>query len=216
MSRRLVAVFAAVASFAAVIPCSAPASAGGFGEVRTVRSVDLDRYTGRWFNLASIPSPFLERCERDITADYEVLDDGLVRVVNTCTTGGRSIPIEGRARVVEPETNAELQVTFARQNGEFIFVPGGDYWVIGLDRDYEWAVVGDPDRSGGFVLSRTSTLGAREIVGVLFSLLRSGYDPCRFELTPTTGGLEADGSICAPRVLRQLAGVGSLNGAEVR
>jgi apolipoprotein D and lipocalin family protein len=167
--------------------------------VQTVRAVDLNRYQGRWLNLASIPSPFLDACERDITADYEILPDGLVKVVNTCTAGGIPIPIEGRARVVDAATNSKLQVTFAQQNGQFFFVPGGDYWIIGLDRDYRWAVVGDPDRSGGFILSRTPTLAPRDLVRIVIALVRSGYDPCRFELTPTTGGLEATGSICAPQ-----------------
>jgi apolipoprotein D and lipocalin family protein len=167
--------------------------------VRTVRSVDLQRYQGQWLNLASIPAPFLAPCERDITANYTVLPDGLVQVINTCTIGGVPIPLEGRARVADPTTNAKLQVTFVQQGGQFIFVPGGDYWVIGLDRDYRWAVVGDPDRTGGFILSRTPTLGPRDLIGIIFSLLRSGYDPCRFEITPTTGGLQATGSICSPQ-----------------
>lgn len=167
--------------------------------VRTVASVDLVRYQGRWLNLASVPSPFLDACERDITADYEILPDGLVEVINTCTTGGVPIPIEGRARVVDSATNAKLQVTFAQQNGEFFFVPGGDYWVIGLDKNYRWAIVGDPDRSSGFILSRTPTLQPLDLVRIVLALARSGYDPCRFELTPTTGGLEATGSICAPQ-----------------
>lgn len=207
MPRRLIVVLMALTTSLTALVAAHPAPASAFDrDVRTVRSVDLDRYQGRWLNLASIPSPFLDACDRDITADYELLDDGLVRVVNTCTTGGATIPIEGRARVVEPSTNAELQVTFVEQNGEFVFVPGGDYWVIGLDRDYEWAVVGDPDRSGGFVLSRTPTLDFGEILGVLFALVRSGYDPCRFELTPTTGGLEATGSICSPQFMGRVAG----------
>jgi apolipoprotein D and lipocalin family protein len=166
--------------------------------VRTVKAVDLQQYDGKWLNLASIPSPFLEPCERDIAAEYTILPDGLVKVVNTCTAGGVPIPIEGRARVVDPATNAKLQVTFVQQGGQYIFVPGGDYWVIGLDRHYRWAVVGDPNRTGGFILSRTPTLKPLDLARIVLALLRSGYDPCRFELTPTTGGREATGSICAP------------------
>lgn len=194
MRHRFVTLFALVALLATAALATATAP-----PVQTVRSVDLTRYQGQWLNLASIPSPFLAACERDITANYKILPDALVRVINTCTaTGGVPVPIEGRARVVDTTSNAKLQVTFVQQNGQFVFVPGGDYWIIGLDRDYRWAVVGDPNRSGGFILSRTPTLGAKDVVRIVGALLRSGYDPCRFELTPTTGGLEATGSICNP------------------
>ncbi len=198
MPRRLVALCALTAL---IVPTASAGAVGAAGPppVRTVRSVDLDQYAGTWLNLASLPNPFLDVCERDITADYALLPDGLVQVVNTCTVGGVPVPIEGRARVVDPATNAKLQVTFVQQGGQFVFVPGGDYWVIGLDRDYRWAVVGDPDRSSGFILSRTPTLTLRDLIGIVASLIRSGYDPCAFELTPTTGGLEATGSICHPQ-----------------
>ncbi len=199
MKRRhtVLASIVALASLAGspVLPASATADPL---PVRTVRSVDLNQYAGRWINLAAIPSPFLARCEIDITAEYSLLDNGQVKVVNTCTTGGVPVPIEGRARVVDPSTNAKLEVTFAQQAGEFIFVPGGDYWVIGLDREYDWAVVGAPDRSSGFILSRTPTLRPVDVARIFFSLIRSGYDPCVFEITPATGGAQNAQSICKP------------------
>jgi apolipoprotein D and lipocalin family protein len=166
--------------------------------VRTVKSVDLNRYLGRWNNLAALPSPFLAGCERDITADYSLLDNGQVKVVNSCVRGGVAVPVEGRGRVVDNATNAKLEVTFAQQNGEFFFVPGGDYWIIGLDREYDWAVVGSPDRTSGFILSRTPTVTFGDVVRIYVSLIRSGYDPCAFEITPTTGGAQVPQSICRP------------------
>jgi apolipoprotein D and lipocalin family protein len=195
--RRLVIGTIACATLATATPTASAAPAATQLPVTTVPSVDLTRYAGKWLNLANIPSPFLQACARDIQAEYTALPDGLIKVVNSCVLfDGSAFALEGRARVVDATTNAKLQVTFVQQGGQFIFVPGGDYWVIGLSPQYKWAVVGDPDRSGGFVLSRTPTLRLNDLLGVLFSLLRSGYDPCLFQLTPTTGGLDSSQTVC--------------------
>jgi apolipoprotein D and lipocalin family protein len=173
-----------------------PAPAGS--PVTPVPALDLERYAGTWLQLADIPADFTAQCARDTQANYTVLPDGLVQVVNTCTTadGGLST-IEGRARVVGPDSNAQLQVTFVQFGGQWQFQFGADYWVIGLDeRNYSWAVVGGPDRTSGFVLSRQPTLKPRQIGQVLRTLIRNGYDPCDFEITATTGGVETNRPLC--------------------
>ena len=96
--------------------------------------------------------------------------------------------IEGRARVRDTTTDAKLQVTFLRLGTSWIFVPGGAYWIIGLDPDYRWAVVGSPDRSSGFVLSRTRTLPLGDRLRIRSVLKRNGYDPADFKRTPQSSG----------------------------
>ncbi len=151
----------------------------------TVTSVDLERYQGRWVQLATIPAPFQRDCVRNTSANYTALPDGLIKVVNRCTAAdGRRIAIEGRARIVDPATKAKLQVTFIQTNGEWVFVPGGDYWILGLANDYQWAIVGDPQRTGGFILSRANALDGAQLLKVLLTLLNKGYNPCSFQLTP--------------------------------
>ncbi len=159
-----------------------------------VAAVDLMRYQGRWLQLATIPAPFQRDCARNTSANYTALSDGLIKVVNRCTAkDGRRITIEGRARVVDESNNAKLQVTFVQQNGTWIFVPGGDYWILGLDADYQWAIVGDPARQGGFVLARQSSLTGLQLLQVLVTLITKGYDPCRFTLTPPGGAAAEPG-----------------------
>lgn len=167
------------------------------GAVRPVPSVDLQRYSGRWLQLAAIPVPFLAECARDVAADYTPLADGTVRVVNGCTRvdGSRST-IEGRARSVDPATNSRLEVTFVRIGDRWQYQFAGAYWIIGLAPDYQWAVVGSPTRSGGYRLSRTPGLTPAQIAAVLAVLVRNGYDPCRFVLTPTTGGVPTAQGLC--------------------
>ncbi len=119
----------------------------------TVEQVDLDRYVGGWYEVASFPAWFQRGCT-GTTAEYSLRDDGKIRVVNTCfdeTLDGRKRVAEGRAKVVEGSNGSKLKVSFF---GPF----WGDYWVLGLDENYEWAVVGSPDRDYLWILSRTPEL----------------------------------------------------------
>ncbi len=199
--RRGIAAIGAVllAAGLAVVP-STTASASGDTQrpVTPVASVDLQRYSGQWLQLASTPAPFTAQCARDTQANYTILPDGLVKVINTCVLAdGSTTVIEGRARVTGPDSNAQLEVTFAQAGGQFLFQAAGDYWVIGLDaKNYSWAVVGNPDRSSGFVLSRTPTLSAKQIAAVARTIVRNGYDPCSFVITATTGGVERNTPLC--------------------
>jgi apolipoprotein D and lipocalin family protein len=164
-----------------------------------IGGLDLDRYAGRWLQLAAIPQFFSAECARDTQAVYTPLPDGLVKVENTCTRADGSLSvIEGRARVVGPSP-AQLEVTFVQVAGQWIFQAAGDYWVLGVDQrsaDYGWAVVGSPDRTSGFVLSRTPRLDARQIVSIVRTVLRNGYDPCAFTITATAGGIEENVPLC--------------------
>lgn len=185
---------AAAAPAAAAPAAAAPASAApavAAGPVTPVPALDLTRYQGRWLQLAAIPSPFQAECARDTQAVYTLLPDGLVRVANSCVRADGSVSaIEGRATVAGPAPS-QLLVSFVQIGGVWQFQPpfGADYWVLGLSRSYGWAVVGDPARRSGFVLSRTPTLPVRDVVDIVRVLLRNGYDPCAFVLTPTAGGV---------------------------
>lgn len=171
-------------------------------DVTPVASLDLHRYAGRWLQLATIPQFFQAPCVRDTQALYTVLPDGLVQVDNTCVRAdGSTNAIEGRARVVGPGP-ARLEVTFVQIAGQWIFDAAGDYWVLGVDQrrpDYAWAVVGDPDRSSGFVLSRTPRLTPRQLFRIGRVLVRNGYDLCDFQITATTGGIERNLALCEAR-----------------
>lgn len=134
--------------------------------------VDLGRYVGRWYEVARYPTPFQAECASS-TADYSARPDGSVGVFNTClgTNGSTISTIEGTATVDDPTTNAKLTVSFPN-----VPIPGG-YWIIDLGENYEYAVVGDPTRLTLFILSRTPTLDAATLDGILNRLPDQGYDP---------------------------------------
>lgn len=150
--------------------CASPT----YPPLTVVQHVDLERYTGRWFEIARYPAPFQKGCVAT-TAEYTIRSDGKIRVVNRCrqdSLHGRQRSAEGVARVVEPQTNAKLKVSF--------FWPfEGDYWIIDLDREYEWAVVGEPRRRYLWILSRTPTLDAAVYKDILSRLPEKQYDPTR-------------------------------------
>jgi apolipoprotein D and lipocalin family protein len=117
----------------------------------TVPSVDLQRYAGRWYEIASLPVLQQRGCSCT-TAEYEIIDATTVRVIDTCRKDGEVDRVEGGAFVVEGSNNAKLRV-------QFFWPFRGDYWVIGLDdNDYQWAVVGLPSRKYCWILSRTPTI----------------------------------------------------------
>ena len=143
----------------------------------TVDKVDLGSYTGRWFEIARYPNSFEPGCV-GVTADYALREDGRISVLNTCIEGnlnGDVRLIEGVARVVDSSTNAKLAVTF--------FAPfEGDYWILELGDDYEYAVVGDPSRTFLWILSREPVLDQDLYADILSRLPERGYDSERLEL----------------------------------
>jgi len=146
----------------------------------TVARVDLDRYLGNWFEIAKIPHPFQRQCVSDTSAQYARNPDGTVAVLNRCRTqDGSFSEARGLARVTDPATNARLEVSFFSILG---WRPvWGDYWVLMLDENYQYAVVGAPDRRYGWILSRAPSLpgATREVINARLRAL--GYDPARFE-----------------------------------
>ncbi len=165
MTLRLGVVLMALVTFAGVAMAKEP-------ELTVVDAVDLDRYLGEWYEIASYPAWFQKNCTA-VTADYSLRDDGLIKVVNSCRKGsldGKFKQSTGRAKVVDTETNAKLKVSFF---GPF----WGKYWIIDLDPDYQWAVVGEPKRKYLWILGRTPSMDDGIYEQILARLPDKGYDP---------------------------------------
>lgn len=155
--------------------------------LRPVPGLDVDRYLGRWHQLAAIPAPFSLACARDTTAEYGLLPSGDVSVHNTCTTWANTPnSITGSARVLDPVTKAQLQVSFPFGSPDQPGVP--NYVVTAIAPDYSWALVGDPLRVSGFLLSRTPAFTAEQWQIARAAIAGAGYNGCVFLTSPTTGG----------------------------
>jgi apolipoprotein D and lipocalin family protein len=131
--------------------------------VRTVPSVDLHRYLGKWFEVASIPQSFQKQCTGNTTADYSAAKGNLISVVNSCDTksGKRSVA-EGRAQVSD--------------------------WILDLDADYTYALVGEPTRHFAWVLSRSPVVTTEQMLGFEKTFRAQGYDTCKILTSIQTDG----------------------------
>lgn len=169
-----------------LILMSAPArgeEAAGPDPVTAVKSVDLSRYVGLWYEVAKIPNRFQDQCVSGTTAEYTLREDGRIEVVNRCRKADGSLDeAEGVARIEDPVTNARLKVSFVSFLGWRPF--WGDYWVIGLDPGYAWAVVGTPDRKYGWVLARKPDLDEAAWDDIFAVLASNGYRKDAFETSP--------------------------------
>ncbi len=115
--------------------------------LEVVPHVELEKYLGKWYEIAHLPARFQEGCS-DTTATYTLSKDGNISVLNECIRNGKVKQAKGKAKVVDKNTGAKLKVTFFRP-----FY--GDYWIIKLGNDYDYAAVGTPNRKYLWILSRT-------------------------------------------------------------
>jgi apolipoprotein D and lipocalin family protein len=149
--------------------------------LQTVDKVDLARYAGRWYDIASYPARFQNGC-RCTTADYELVPGKrYIRVVNRCIRfkGNRSklSSVSGKAFLGKDSGNAKLKV-------QFFWPFKGDYYIIGLAKDYSWALVGNPSRKYLWILSRESYMPT-DTYNYIVNLVKSkGYSPGLLRKTP--------------------------------
>jgi apolipoprotein D and lipocalin family protein len=174
-------VFLSIISVMILVSC-ASSQDNGLPQLTTVNQVDLNRYIGLWYEVAKIPNSFQDQCAYGTTAEYTLLKDGRIRVVNTCYDKNDKPDVaDGIAKVVDKNSNAKLEVSFFSILGIRPF--WGDYWIIGLDENYQWAIVGTPSRKYGWVLSRTPVI-SDETMREIFEILRSqNYKPETFEIS---------------------------------
>ncbi len=170
---------AILAALAALAGCSTSTTERlGLPPLETVPRVDLVRYVGAWYEIASFPQSFQKGCVAT-TATYTVRADGDIDVINRCRKDALDGPEKsalGRARVVDRATNAKLEVSFFRPFW-------GDYWIVGLGADYDWAVVGHPGRDYLWILSRAPTIPDATYEGILARLKEQSYDTSRLKRT---------------------------------
>lgn len=167
--------------------CAAIAATGmkiGFANagVTPVAQVDLNRYSGVWYEIASIRTKYTKDCVCS-KAQFSLRGDGSVALENSCrerVVNGKISSITGKGRVEDPRTNSTIQVTY-------MGVHRTDYWIIGLDANYQHAVVSD--RAGGSlsIISRTPELSAVYYHEALSIATANGIDTSRLQMTLQAG-----------------------------
>ncbi|NLA54945.1 MAG: lipocalin family protein [Corynebacterium humireducens] len=174
-----------------LIPGNLPVPGGELREIDG--TVDLERFAGTWYQVAALPQPYSLQCAHNTTAEYGVIDESTISVRNSCGTlfGSRS-GIEGTATV---RSGASLRVNFP---GVPFQDPEGpvNYRVTHLEEDYSLAIVGDPYRLSGFVLSRTPDLSPETWSRVRGIVESRGWNSCLFLTVPMEGGRGDTAPLC--------------------
>ena len=153
VARRLLIAPLLAASLLALAPATQAAVTGNPNVPSPTKPVDIDRYVGRYYELARYENVFQRGCEA-VSADYSKMAGGLIRIVNTCRDKAPDGPVrsvDGRAKLVEGSRNAKFKVSFLGP----LFL--GDYWVLDRAEDYSWAIVSDHSGKFLWILHRDPT-----------------------------------------------------------
>lgn len=194
MSRRLPSALLAATGLLAALALVAPVTARDAGEVRPVPEVDLERYAGRWYELARFPNRFQKRCTGDVAVYYATRPDGRIDVRNTCQTAKGPIEAQGIARRAKADgPPSVLEVRFAPAFLSFIPQVWGDYWILDLAPDYTTAVVGTPDHEYLWLLSRTPEVDQPTYARMVQAARAQGFNEGRLVRTPQSGAEPAPG-----------------------
>lgn len=140
--------------------------------------VDVKRYTGQWYEIARLPNSFQKGCYAT-TARYTLQPDGTIAVLNSCNKGsvqGKLKQAEGKAFVADTSTNAKLKV-------QFFWPFKGDYWILDVGEEYEYAVVGEPSRENMWILSRQPDLDKNIVDRIISKANRQGFDTSQLIFT---------------------------------
>lgn len=147
----------------------------------TVSYVDLNKYLGSWFEIAKIPNRFQKNCLGS-KATYSLNKDATIKVFNECQlANGKVDSVTGKAKVADKNTNAKLKVTFVPFFG-FLFA--ADYWILDLDKNYEYVLVGNKSRKYLWILSRTPVLNNLIYYKLLIKAKILGFDIDQIQKTP--------------------------------
>jgi apolipoprotein D and lipocalin family protein len=146
--------------------------------VKTVPYVDLSKYAGKWYEIASFPQRFQKGCNAT-TAEYTATDKGYIIVENRCNKGsidGKQTYIKGKAFVEKNSGNAKLKV-------QFFWPFRAKYWIIDLADDYSFAVVSHPNKKYLWILSRTPKMEENVYKQIITRLKDKGFDLAKLQIT---------------------------------
>ncbi|HZF80724.1 MAG TPA: lipocalin family protein [Rubrivivax sp.] len=155
--------------------------------VKAIAALEVERYMGRWYQVALYPNRFQAQCVSDTTAEYRLQNDGSVTVINRCRTSqGAFDEATGLANAAGTVDNgalkpAQLKVSFLPSWLRWTGIGRGDYWVIHLPSDYRYSVVSEPERRFLWILSRTPELTAADKAEVTQVLQSFGFDLSRLQ-----------------------------------
>lgn len=169
-------------SMAALLLAGA-AQAAGAPPLQSIPALDTQRYMGHWYEIAKYPNRFQRKCVADTSAEYRLLEDRSIRVINRCRqSDGTMQEAVGLARPAN-DSPSQLKVRFAPAWLSFLPLVWGNYWVVDLDPDYQLAAVSEPTREYLWILSRTPRIDPHAYAALLRRLHALGLDTGKLQMT---------------------------------
>ena len=145
----------------------------------TVKSLELERYLGKWYEIARFPHSF-EKGLVGVTATYSLREDGKIKVLNQgykSTLDGKLKTAIGKAYIPDMNDLGKLRVSF------FLFFYG-DYFILELDPDYQWVLIGSSSDKYLWILSRTAQLEKTRLEELIRFAKNRGYNTNQLLMVP--------------------------------
>lgn len=145
-------------------------------EPKAVDAIDVQKYAGRWYEVARLPMYFQRNCVSDVQAKYSLNADKTIRVKNQCMNKEGELDVSEGVAYPQNDGNSQLKVSFLPKGLRWVPFSKGDYWVLRIDEDYQVALVGGPSHRYLWLLSRTPDMDEAVIENYLNTAKAQGYD----------------------------------------
>ena len=145
-------------------------------EPKAVDAIDVQKYAGRWYEVARLPMYFQRNCASDVKAKYSLNSDKTIKVRNQCMNKEGKLDVSEGVAYPQNDGNSQLKVSFLPKGLRWVPFSKGDYWVLRVDEDYQVALVGGPSHRYLWLLSRTPDVDEAVIEDYLNTAKAQGYD----------------------------------------
>ncbi|OTG85265.1 hypothetical protein B9T31_12355 [Acinetobacter sp. ANC 4558] len=149
-----------------------------------VSKIDIQKYVGKWYEIAHIPMYFQRKCVANTTAQYSINPNNTLSVLNSCRTSSNEVIAAKGIAYPQNTGNSKLKVSFLPKGLRWVPFTKGDYWILRIDPDYKVALIGGPTNEYLWILSRTPTIDEAIYKSYLETAEQYGYDISKLNKTP--------------------------------
>jgi len=150
----------------------------GADTMKTVESVDLERFMGKWFVIALVPN-MIEKGATNSSDTYVLNKDGTIDITYNAIKDGKQRQIKQKGTVVNKTSNAEWTIQMRKPFVPFMKFP---FKIVYVDKNYEFMAVGYPKNSMGWIMGRSTKVSDQDYKKIMSALVELGYTEEQFEL----------------------------------
>jgi apolipoprotein D and lipocalin family protein len=150
----------------------------GADTMKTVESVDLERFMGKWFVIALVPN-MIEKGATNSSDTYVLNKDGTIDITYDAIKDGKQRQIKQKGTVVNKTSNAEWTIQMRKPFVPFMKFP---FKIVYVDKNYQFMAVGYPKNSMGWIMGRSTKVSDEDYKKIMSALVELGYTEEQFEL----------------------------------